>query len=645
MLSIGAKPERVSVHYMYGVSKTERYLRMDPSDESFTLPENGEGYLIVRAGWTEGGITFDATYVIKVLGTPELAAIEEARQGKVYIWFDALKDSGWRNVSEDVLKTAEGSRVELPEYPNARFYKEILEPIGKRYITYEMGGTDVVPILITGDPVLNVFFCDLNEDGKPEICATCLSGPDASDRFISIYDIENSRYYELSERGFNYTLAERNGLLIAMKRTHQETSSVGADGVLAIRDGKLGMAPLGAGMSGASEQLTLILPEQENRLTDDSTVIINRKVYYTDHLTHYLPYGYTLAGELSKQQANGTMFAGAKYYMAEGQDDVYVESRGQRNAAADDGQTDVLYGYFHFRQNKSDILGMLLSEVITFSMKKGNIYREEFAQFARLDATPSAGENYTIRIDGVYSMFIRFDANGKADICKLFYKNSEAVDMLKESAKPFIDAHYVVDIIDTAETHAAAREKFWEDDGLEFCFPVVQSGSMYVVMADGNRTPLKEALEKRLILVTDIPRFGFKVYIKGLYEGELKGLIPERARLAQLKKNCPLAFGLNLENGLMICVSSLAPNHYSCRLFPGGAKGVYFLDSPVMNSHDVELVLKYAYGSVPDSAITIRPFYDPASSYFIVDTETYKNDLKALFGGRFEVGDPIAILF
>ena len=506
-------------------------------------------------------------------------------------------------------------------------------------------------------PIANAFFCDINGDGKPELCTSSCFDSGFVDQRIKVYDIANGKLYELSDRGnFDYYLVERDGWLIVCKRAFEQYSSVGSDSRLTMEKGELAFAPL------TDEKRTIIKLEMRQSSTQSDlpvssaevtgtlynysalTVTINGKTYYADSSTSYLPFGFTSIDRVYKSQPWDKYYSEAMYYMAEGRADIYVDSSLFPDLSGQAAGNGKVYTHMVTTTERYVIQRLTLALVMYFA-EQDELKRDIFENFTNLASAPSAGENYTIDVDGVYSVFVRFDASGKADIFNLIHKGSVVVDMLKEDPTAFIDAHYVVDIIDTDESHDTALEKFWESDGLEFWFPSIQSESMYVVTADGSKTPLKTALESGLILVTDIPRFGFKVYIRGLYEGELTGLIPEEARFAQLKKNFPDALRVDCSKGLIIYVYSMAPNHYDCGLLPGDAEGVSLSDSVSLNKRDIELVLKYMYASLPDSMITVRPYSNPLSSYLVMDMDAYKKDLKALFGGRFEVGDTIGTIF
>ena len=150
---------------------------------------------------------------------------EKAVQGKVTNWFE-----------NDTYGEGMGPVVTLEEYPGMEFRAE-----GNSVYVIKDGKDEI----LTKYPAKNAFFCDLDGDGKREICTTCLLGSGIVDSRVVVYVLSDGSTLELSDRGkFDYTLAMRDGKLIVMKRAYDETSSVGADGLLVLRDGRLEMAKL-----------------------------------------------------------------------------------------------------------------------------------------------------------------------------------------------------------------------------------------------------------------------------------------------------------------------------------------------------------------------------------------------------------------
>lgn len=135
-------------------------------------------------------------------------------------WFDSLNDDEmiWDGVRE----------IQLDEFPGVtfRWHPEKLEAVTDR---------EIIP-LYTGMPIWSVYFCDLNGDGRPELCSTTSVGSGIVDNRFIIYDYANSTSYEKSHRGqYDYTLNLQNGKLIVEKRDYMQEKLL-ASGELVFRD-------------------------------------------------------------------------------------------------------------------------------------------------------------------------------------------------------------------------------------------------------------------------------------------------------------------------------------------------------------------------------------------------------------------------
>lgn len=61
--------------------------------------------------------------------------------------------------------------------------------------------------LFTGNPIWDIYLCDLNGDGKREICSSITADAEGTDRRIEVFDYENGELYELSDSGnYNYMI-------------------------------------------------------------------------------------------------------------------------------------------------------------------------------------------------------------------------------------------------------------------------------------------------------------------------------------------------------------------------------------------------------------------------------------------------------
>ncbi len=135
-------------------------------------------------------------------------------------WFDCLNGDEmiWDGVWE----------INLDEYPGItfRWSHEKLEAVTDK---------EIVP-LYTGMPIWSVYFCDFNNDGKPELCSTLSFGSGIIDNRIIIYDYAKGASYNLSDRGqYDYTLNMQNGKLMVEKRRYNQDELLGS-GELVYQD-------------------------------------------------------------------------------------------------------------------------------------------------------------------------------------------------------------------------------------------------------------------------------------------------------------------------------------------------------------------------------------------------------------------------
>ena len=93
-----------------------------------------------------------------------------------------------------------------------------------------------VTTVLSGIPIRNAFFCDLNGDGVSELCACTSWGSGIVDDRIIVYDFVNEQSYALVDRGNrDYHLSEENGTLIVTV-TDYRTKNIVAKGPLVLEE-------------------------------------------------------------------------------------------------------------------------------------------------------------------------------------------------------------------------------------------------------------------------------------------------------------------------------------------------------------------------------------------------------------------------
>ena len=156
--------------------------------------------------------------------------------------------------------------------------------------------------LFFGMPVWNVFFSDLNGDGRPELCATVSIGSGVIDERVYVYDIADSRLYELSDRmEYDYVLSLEDGKLMVTRYPYMDHDHPDASGQLMLTaDGRLGISSSAVSAQGETIPSgtlirTYVFPEG-----DGTTLALYDSGEFTftfSYLSSYWGYGsYTAEG-------------------------------------------------------------------------------------------------------------------------------------------------------------------------------------------------------------------------------------------------------------------------------------------------------------------------------------------------------------
>ncbi|MBR5682362.1 MAG: hypothetical protein IKW96_03640 [Ruminococcus sp.] len=118
-------------------------------------------------------------------------------------------------------------------------------------ISVEKNGTQITSI--SGMPVWNAYFTDINGDGSPELCMTVSFGSGIIDEHIIVYDLRNEKEYTLWDRmEYDYILFMENNELFVRKTDYESVSnsnwaenmSMGENGRLRIENDKLVFVPV-----------------------------------------------------------------------------------------------------------------------------------------------------------------------------------------------------------------------------------------------------------------------------------------------------------------------------------------------------------------------------------------------------------------
>ncbi|MDE6261454.1 MAG: M56 family metallopeptidase [Oscillospiraceae bacterium] len=177
-------------------------------------------------------------------GEPADFAYRES--GPAELWFDIT----------DRAFSQEGAKIQLPEFPGVTFTLP-----GLVMAVTEDGEQE----LIRGTPIWNVYFCDLNGDGKRELCATVSYGSGIVDTRIVVYDYANQSSCQLQDRGVHdYFLRLEGDRLWAEEKENR--------GDTVLREGPLVMTESGleirqqAPSADLAADLTFSLDETDGEL-------------------------------------------------------------------------------------------------------------------------------------------------------------------------------------------------------------------------------------------------------------------------------------------------------------------------------------------------------------------------------------------
>lgn len=200
------------------LKKTDKNIMLDCDYSVLLRTESGVCYTI--ATYEEGEDVYlatpDGTYVSHAPRLHHYVSYLFMTETEITIcWYDPdLGDS-----PDDFPDTAS-----LPEFPGVTFtFSSKTNGLGDVICAIETGDTEPRE-LIWGMPIENIYFTDLNGDGKRELCATVLYGSGLIDSRICVYDYANSTAYELSDRGqTDYALFHHYGLMV--KETPTEKGS------------------------------------------------------------------------------------------------------------------------------------------------------------------------------------------------------------------------------------------------------------------------------------------------------------------------------------------------------------------------------------------------------------------------------------
>ena len=166
--------------------------------------------------WVDDGVKPSFSYPITNPETARELMLDFSFTQKVTVekWFDYFDNPAemqWDGKME----------ANIPEFPDVtfRWYPEKMDAVTDHGIT----------TLYTGMPIWSAYFCDLTEDGLPEICSQVSYGSGIIDSRVIIHDYANGASYSLIDRGYHdyyLRMNDADGYLYVDKKLHNSDELV-----------------------------------------------------------------------------------------------------------------------------------------------------------------------------------------------------------------------------------------------------------------------------------------------------------------------------------------------------------------------------------------------------------------------------------
>lgn len=206
-------------------------------------------------------------------GTPAKEALHffyggDSDAPAVIKWFDYTSSPRERDWEEELV-------LQIPQFPGVTFRAtaEQITAQGEKF------GGRVLP-LVTGMPIHNAYFCDLTEDGLPELCTTLSWGSGMIDTRVLVYDYGEGTGYTMESRGtYDYALRynDEEGLLYVDVTPYGE-DTVTTSGPLAFGDGCLQILESSLEWEGGGR--TMLLPGDYDFDQDGTPEMVELITYF-----------------------------------------------------------------------------------------------------------------------------------------------------------------------------------------------------------------------------------------------------------------------------------------------------------------------------------------------------------------------------
>ena len=398
--------------------------------------------------------------------------------------------------------------------------------------------------------------------------------------------------------------------------------------------------------------------------------------YYANGVpTQYLPYSYGKAGELTTEQAGNSGLSGIPYYISFNNDDLYTYM--ETGTPVGDNTVDTTkrqFAYVRWIPESMDPIlerKLTIDEVLLLSGKGMDLKWEDLEYYKY---TVGGGGGVFFTDEGLSSetnaryfllgqhwvLVVVVDKELNIGSAKLHYLSTYnnyagEIDIRTEDVESFIKTHSITNIIDKNEnqgddlqyfcTHYLSYNNQYSACELDLYLKGSDGSGLYAVFGDGRELPLKEALEKNLIYISDVPGLGLDIYIDGK---KLEGL-PAVPR-ADVMRAHPLLTGwdqwVSMEKGMTVFYSK-ACGFGVITGKNGDISWEDYLDCcNVEHLTETEIrtfVNRRSIGDIPDRMVVLKPLIDTVNDPRPAEEQEKeaKEVLERVFHGRYKTGKAI----
>lgn len=209
--------EDITLHHTAVVLKPVEVHQEYAYDDPFRLSDTSIRMDAEKGVWYKIGIWMENPTDEDIVVYVDITNVEvrsSSTKSDVIKWFDYL-ETPEAMPSDDFLEIA------FPEFLGCsfRWYPDRMEVVN---------AIETYPVY-SGMPIWNTFFCDVTEDGMPDLCSTVSFGSDIVDRHVIIYDWTYGGIYYLMDRmNFDYVLRmdDSNGQLYVDKIDYLSNETV-----------------------------------------------------------------------------------------------------------------------------------------------------------------------------------------------------------------------------------------------------------------------------------------------------------------------------------------------------------------------------------------------------------------------------------